>query len=189
VTDKLRREVNKVVKGYVDQGVAEVVPGVVFIDEVHMLDIECFTYLNALLESPMAPTVILATNRGNSLVRGTTDIISPHGIPVDLLDRCLIVKTDGYSLNEISKVVNVRAAVEGLKLGHGVLEKLALEGQRGSLRYALQLLMPASILTTLAGRNQIEVEDIGEMTELFLNAKTSAGLIAEGGGFDGGKMW
>jgi RuvB-like protein 1 (pontin 52) len=34
VTDKLRREVNRVVKGYVDQGVAEVVPGVVFIDEV-----------------------------------------------------------------------------------------------------------------------------------------------------------
>lgn len=52
-----------------------------------MLDIECFTYLNALLESPMAPTVILATNRGNSLIRGTTDVISPHGIPVDLLDR------------------------------------------------------------------------------------------------------
>lgn len=58
-----------------------------FYDQVHMLDIECFTYLNALLESPMAPTVIFATNRGNSLVRGTTDIISPHGIPVDLLDR------------------------------------------------------------------------------------------------------
>jgi RuvB-like protein 1 len=68
VTEKLRREVNKVVQGYVDQGVAEVVPGVVFIDEVHMLDIECFTFLNALLESPMAPTVILATNRGRSLV-------------------------------------------------------------------------------------------------------------------------
>ncbi len=52
-----------------------------------MLDIECFTYLNALLESPMAPTVVLATNRGNALVRGTTDIYAPHGIPVDLLDR------------------------------------------------------------------------------------------------------
>lgn len=37
VTDKLRKEVNKVVKGYVDQGVAEVVPGVVFIDEVGVL--------------------------------------------------------------------------------------------------------------------------------------------------------
>ena len=58
--------------------------------QVHMLDIECFTYLNALLESPMAPTVVLATNRGNTLVRGTTDIYSSHGIPVDLLDRCVL---------------------------------------------------------------------------------------------------
>jgi RuvB-like protein 1 (pontin 52) len=37
VTEKLRREVNKVVQSYVDQGVAEVVPGVVFIDEVRPL--------------------------------------------------------------------------------------------------------------------------------------------------------
>ena len=71
VTEKLRHEVNKVVQGYVEQGVGEVVPGVVFVDEVHMLDVECFTYLNVLLESPMSPTLILATNRGQSLVRGT----------------------------------------------------------------------------------------------------------------------
>jgi RuvB-like protein 1 len=37
VTEKLRREVERVVKGYVEQGVAEVVPGVVFIDEVRLL--------------------------------------------------------------------------------------------------------------------------------------------------------
>ncbi|KAF8632055.1 hypothetical protein AX15_002077 [Amanita polypyramis BW_CC] len=185
VTDKLRREVNKVVKGYVDQGVAEVVPGVVFIDEVHMLDIECFTYLNSLLESSMAPTVIFATNRGNSLVRGTTDIVSPHGVPGDLLDRCMIVKTDGYAREQISKVVQLRANVEGLKLGPGVVERLATEGDKSSLRYALQLLTPASILAQLAGRSQIEMEDIGEMNELFLDAKTSASMI-ERGGFTGG---
>jgi hypothetical protein len=56
-------------------------------------------------------------------------------------------------------------------------------------RYALQLLTPASILAALAGRSEIEVDDIAEMNELFLDAKTSAGLIAAGGGFDGGKMW
>jgi RuvB-like protein 1 len=37
VTEKLRQEVNKVVQSYVDQDVAEVVPGVVFIDEVRPL--------------------------------------------------------------------------------------------------------------------------------------------------------
>jgi len=40
ITEKLRTEINRVVNRYIDQGVAELVPGVLFIDEVHMLDIE-----------------------------------------------------------------------------------------------------------------------------------------------------
>ncbi|CAF5147681.1 unnamed protein product, partial [Rotaria magnacalcarata] len=60
---------NKVVNKYIDQGVAELVPGVLFVDEVHMLDIECFTYLHRALESPLAPIVIFATNRGRCLIR------------------------------------------------------------------------------------------------------------------------
>lgn len=47
-----------------EEGKAEIVPGVLFIDEVHMLDIECFSYLNRALENDMAPVVIMATNRG-----------------------------------------------------------------------------------------------------------------------------
>ena len=86
ITDKLRNEVNKVVTKYIDQGIAEMVPGVLFIDEVHMLDIECFTFLNRALESKLSPVVVLATNRGNSTIKGT-DVISPHGMPIDLLDR------------------------------------------------------------------------------------------------------
>ena len=75
-------------------------PGVLFIDEVHMLDIECFTYLNRALESNLAPIVILATNRGFCQIRGI-EMKAPHGIPVDLLDRLLIIRTLPYSLNEI----------------------------------------------------------------------------------------
>ena len=48
-------------------------------------------------------------------------------------------------------------------------------------RYALQLLTPASILATIAGRTQIELDDIQEMGELFLDAKTSAAAIGSGG--------
>lgn len=61
----------QVVNRYIDQGVAELVPGVLFIDEVHMLDIECFTYLNRALESSLAPIVIFATNRGICQVTST----------------------------------------------------------------------------------------------------------------------
>ena len=37
ITDKLRREINKVVNKYIEQGVAELVPGVLFVDEVNFL--------------------------------------------------------------------------------------------------------------------------------------------------------
>ena len=67
--DKLRKEINKVVNKYIDQGIAELVPGVLFIDEIHMFDIECFTYLHRALESTIAPIVIFATNRGNCPIR------------------------------------------------------------------------------------------------------------------------
>ena len=49
ITDKLRKEINKVVNKYIDEGIAELVPGVLFIDEVHMLDIQVNIFLFALL--------------------------------------------------------------------------------------------------------------------------------------------
>ena len=36
VTDKLRKVINKVVNKYIEQGTAELVPGVLFIDEVRV---------------------------------------------------------------------------------------------------------------------------------------------------------
>jgi RuvB-like protein 1 (pontin 52) len=46
----------------------------------------------------------------------------------------MIVKTEAYSREQIGKVVQMRANVEGLKLGPEVLDRLAAEGERGSLR-------------------------------------------------------
>lgn len=87
---------------------AELVPGVLFIDEVHMLDIECFTYLNRALESSLAPIVVLATNRGMCTIRGT-ELVSAHGVPIDLLDRLLIVRTSNYNLEDLIKILSIRA--------------------------------------------------------------------------------
>ncbi len=56
VTDKLRSEINRVVDKYIEQGIAELVPGVLFIDEVHMLDMECFTTSTERSSRPSAHT-------------------------------------------------------------------------------------------------------------------------------------
>jgi RuvB-like protein 1 len=177
ITDKLRGEINKVVSRYIDQGVAELIPGVLFIDEVHMLDIECFTYLNRALESPISPIVILASNRGNTVIRGTDDIKGAHGIPADLLARLLIIPTYPYNQDEIKTIVRLRAKTEGLAIQDAALEKVAEEGGKVSLRYSLQMLTPSSILAKVNGRQEIAVEDVEECEGLFLDAKRSAKMV------------
>ena len=178
VTEKLRIEINKVVNRYIDQGIAELVPGVLFIDEVHMLDIECFTYLNRALESTLAPIVVFATNRGMCQIRGT-DIRSPHGIPVDLLDRMLIVRTVPYTLEEVIMILSIRAATESLSIDEEALAYLGEIGSRSSLRYAVQLLTPARILAQTVGRELVTLSDIEETNKLFFDAKTSAKHLAK----------
>ncbi|KAH0750898.1 hypothetical protein KY290_030130 [Solanum tuberosum] len=178
ITDKLRQEINKVVNRYVDEGVAELVPGVLFIDEVHMLDMECFSYLNRALESSLSPIVIFATNRGICTVRGT-DMTSPHGIPVDLLDRLVIVRTETYGPAEMIQILAIRAQVEGLEIDEESLAYLGEIGQQASLRHAVQLLSPASIVAKMNGRDKICKVDLDEVSSLYLDAKSSARLLQE----------
>jgi RuvB-like protein 2 len=80
---------------------------VLFIDEVHMLDIECFSFLNRAMEGELAPLVVMASNRGITRIRGTK-YKSPHGIPVDLLDRMLIISTGKYNEAEMREIVKIR---------------------------------------------------------------------------------
>ena len=178
ITEKLRAEINKVVNRYIDTGVAELVPGVLFIDEVHMLDIECFTYLNRALESSLAPIVIFATNRGICQIKGT-EISAPHGVPVDLLDRLVIIRTLPYAADEMVKILAVRAATEGLRVDEESLARLGEIGDATSLRHAVQLLTPAAVMAKTNGREEIVLGDLEEVGDLFLDAKASAKLLTE----------
>ena len=45
-------QINAKVSEWREEGKAEIAPGVLFIDEVHMLDIECFSFLNRALVRP-----------------------------------------------------------------------------------------------------------------------------------------
>jgi len=181
VTDKLRQEINKVVNKYIDQGIAELVPGVLFIDEVHMLDIECFTFLNRALESSLAPIVVFATNRGICNIRGT-DMSAPHGVPVDLLDRLVIVRTLPYTPEEMTAILRLRAQVEGLQIEESALVKLSVLGESTSLRHAVQLLNPAAVMAKTNGRDSITEGDVAEVAEVFHDAKHSARILVEQAG-------
>jgi RuvB-like protein 2 len=71
IRSESRDQINTKVAEWKEEGKAVIVPGVLFIDEVHMLDIECFSFINRALEDEMAPIVIMASNRGTTRIRGT----------------------------------------------------------------------------------------------------------------------
>ena len=146
-------------------------------EKVHMLDIECFTYLNRALESSISPIVILASNRGKCTIRGTEDIIAAHGVPPDLLARLLIIPTNAYNPEEVKTIIRLRAKTEGLSITDSALEKFAEHGVKVSLRYALQLLTPANILAKVNGQKEITVHEVEECEDLFIDARRSASII------------
>lgn len=178
ITEKLRGEINKVVNRYVEQGLCEVVPGVLFIDEVHMLDLECFTFLNKSLESELSPVLVFATNRGVSKIRGS-NIRSAHGIPVDLLDRLLIVRTKPYTADHAVQILALRASTEGVLIDPAALTALARLASTSSLRYSAQLLTPATILAKAEGSETIQLHHVKEADHLFSDAKRSAKRLVE----------
>ncbi|NXW44866.1 RUVB1 protein, partial [Nyctiprogne leucopyga] len=159
--------------------ITELVPGVLFVDEVHMLDIECFTYLHRALESSISPIVIFASNRGNCVIRGTEDVVSPHGIPLDLLDRVMIIRTMLYTPQEMKQIIKLRAQTEGINISEEALNHLGEIGTKTTLRYAVQLLTPANLLAKINGKDSIEKEHIEEINELFYDAKSSAKILAD----------
>ena len=176
ISPEIRREVDKQVRKWIQEERGEVVPGVLFIDDAHMLDIESFSFLSRAMESELAPIIILATNRGLTTIRGT-DLTSPHGMPLDLLDRLLIIPTKPYTEDEIREIIKIRAKEEEVDLTDEALELLTKIGAETSLRYAIQLMEPARIIAMRKGRNKVHREDVEEAKRLFVDVKQSVEYI------------
>ncbi|CAA6669966.1 unnamed protein product [Spirodela intermedia] len=80
---EVREQIDTKVAEWREEGKAEIIPGCCSsCDEVHMLDIECFSFLNRALENDMAPILVNATNRGITTIR-EHQLPIPHGIPID----------------------------------------------------------------------------------------------------------
>lgn len=102
---------------------------------------------------------VLCVNNQLLSTRGTEDISSPHGIPLDLLDRVMIIRTMLYTPQEMKQVslksvhvrgvvcapvtdetcvclqiIKIRAQTEGINISEEALTHLAEIGTKTTLR-------------------------------------------------------
>ena len=178
IRPEVREQIDMKVAEWREEGKADIVPGVLFIDEVHMLDIECFSFLNRALENDMAPVLVVATNRGITKIRGT-NYKSPHGIPIDLLDRLLIISTVPYTEKEIKHILKIRCEEEDVEMTEDALTLLTKIGVETSLRYSIQLIIAAALVCTKRKGVEVEVEDIKKVYTLFVDVKRSTQFLIE----------
>ncbi|PKA63470.1 RuvB-like protein 2 [Apostasia shenzhenica] len=175
---EVREQIDTKVAEWREEGKAEIVPGVLFIDEVHMLDIECFSFLNRALENEMAPILVIATNRGITTIRGTS-YRSPHGIPADFLDRLLIISTQPYTEDEIHRIIEIRCDEEEVEMSKDSKVLLTKIGIETSLRYAIHLITAAALACQKRRGKVVEMEDISRVYSLFLDVKRSTQYLME----------
>lgn len=162
ITERLRSDVNKIVNEYLERGNAEVVPGVLFIDEVHMLDIECFTFLHKVLESPLSPTVVLASNKGMAPIKGAGGLVGPFGITKDLLDRVLVINVKRNTAESTQEIIRIKLKEEGVDMDQNAFAFLSELSVSRSLRYCLGL-----IPLLKAYGAHVDTESIREVSRLF----------------------
>ncbi|KAJ3297309.1 RuvB-like 2 [Borealophlyctis nickersoniae] len=178
IKSEVRDQINSKVAEWREEGKADIVPGVLFIDEVHMLDIECFSFLNRALEDDMSPIVIMASNRGITKIRGT-NYPSPHGIPIDLLDRSLIISTSPYTEKEIRQILSIRCEEEDVEITDDAKDALTRIGMETSLRYSIHLITAANLIARKRKASQVENEDIIRAYSLFLDEKRSVQYLKD----------
>lgn len=175
---EIRDQINVKVAEWKEEGKAEIVPGVLFIDEVHMLDIECFSFVNRALEDDFAPIVVMATNRGVSTARGT-NYKAPHGVPMDLLDRSIIIHTTNYNADELRTILLIRAQEEDVDISADALALLTKIGQETSLRYAANLISVSLQIAAKRRVAQVDLPDVKRAYTLFLDLARSAQFVLE----------
>merc|ERR1711934_853298 len=178
IKSEVREQIDQKVSEWREEGKADIVPGVLFIDEVHMLDIECFSFLNRALENDLAPVLVVATNRGITKIRGT-DYESPHGLPVDLLDRLLIVTTEPYSNDDIEEILKIRCEEEDVEMTDDGLSLLTRIGQDTSLRYAIHMITTSHLVCTKRQGTEVSIADIKKVYTLFMDLKRSVKMLED----------
>ena len=117
----------------------------------------------------MAPVVIMATNRGITRIRGT-NYRSPHGIPIDLLDRMIIIPTTTYSEKDLMQILKIRCEEEDCEMSEDALQVLTRIALDSSLRYSIQLISVA---------NLVSKDDIKRVYSLFFDEHRSVQFITE----------
>ncbi|ORY46393.1 TIP49-domain-containing protein [Rhizoclosmatium globosum] len=168
IKSEVRDQINQKVAEWREEGKSEIVPGVLFIDEVHMLDMECFSFP----QPRSSKTTWSSRHYGFQTVNhkhSWNKVPIPTRNPIDLLDRLLIIGTSPYSEAEIRQILSIRCEEEDVEMTEDALD----------FAYSIHLITAAHLVARKRKAGEVDVDDIRRVYSLFLDEKRSVQYLKE----------
>lgn len=106
-------------------------------------------------------------------------LFSPHGLPLDLLDRLLIIQTKNYTQDEVRQIIETRCEEEDVEMTEEALIFLTEIGMDTTLRYSIQLITTSSLLAAKRKSTEVDVSDIRRAYSMFLDVKRSSDYLKD----------
>jgi DNA helicase TIP49 (TBP-interacting protein) len=170
-------EVDCMITDYLVKDKAQIIPGILFIDEAYMLDHDALLFLAKLTETKFCPFIILATNRNMNF---NFEKFIGTNFPIDLVKKSLSITTDHLSFENFSKIIAVRSKDLGIILtGKCILECGFLSIKKG-VRFVLLLLNFSKYFMNFYQKKFINFVIFRFTTFFFLNFQESVNLLASG---------
>jgi RuvB-like protein 2 len=96
-----------------------------------------------------------------------------------LLDRSLIIATEPYSDEELTKILEIRCEEEDVTLTEKAKSLLTKLCQTTSLRYAIQLITASALVAQKRKATEVDMIDLRKVYELFVDVKRSTNFLKE----------
>jgi RuvB-like protein 2 len=144
ISTEVRELVDSHLREWIEEGKGRMVTGILFIKDAHLLDLECYSYLNTMSENRSFPMVVLSYS-------------SSHSPPADFLSRSMQITTAPYTKSDLIKIIKCRADEEDLKINDSRIELLSELSQEHGLWYICSLISVLDVMSSRMGR---EVDEL-----------------------------
>lgn len=169
INGKKREKVDGILENWRKKGKIKLLKGILFIDDIHMLDNNCFSFLGKIIENKFSPNFIFATNCVKKKINGLK-YRAPHGIPVDFLDRFLVLSTGPFSNLEIKQILEIKLK----SFGNEIEDKCKLFLLRLTIECGLGYVLNILPMISIGKKEKILIIDLAKIKncyKLFMDFK------------------
>ena len=165
----IREKIDQLVLSWAKERKIKVSNGILCIDDIHFLSTNCFSFLIKILDGLLSPSLICVSNCIKNKIVGV-EKFSQYGVPLDFLDRFLIINTRPLEIFQLKEIISLRCLDGNIIIENNAHKLLVKIGLECGIRYSFYMLT-MSINFSKKTRVMVKFRNILKAYDLFVDYK------------------